>query len=157
MPRAKAERTKIGVWRISVRSSASAANSKHSATLPGMRATFCVSPCDSRITSRMSPCAVRVGSPVDGPTRWMSQITPGSSAKYPRPANSPMSETPGPEVDVIEERLAERRRRRDGIPRHDGYAAEHGADGGGGIAVDDDLAGGGVHPLHAPLRLPRGA
>jgi len=27
----------------------------------------------------MSPCEVRVGRPVDGPTRWMSQMTAGIS------------------------------------------------------------------------------
>src|SRR3954454_11272826 len=32
----------------------------------------------------------------------MSQITPGISAKYPRPMNSAISETPGPEVEVID-------------------------------------------------------
>ena len=39
-----------------------------------------VSPCESSAVLRMSPCAVRVGRPVDGPTRWMSNTTPGTSA-----------------------------------------------------------------------------
>ena len=39
-----------------------------------------VSPCDESAVLMMSPCAVRVGSPVDGPTRWMLKMTPGTSA-----------------------------------------------------------------------------
>jgi len=82
--------------------------------------------------------------------------------------NSAMSEMPGPAVEVMErvlldaeaahvldERLAERRRRRDRVPGHHRDSAEHGPDGGGGVTVDDDLAGGGVHPLDAPALLPR--
>ena len=37
-----------------------------------------VSPCERNADESMSPCAVRVGKPVDGPTRCMSQITPGN-------------------------------------------------------------------------------
>ena len=39
-----------------------------------------VSPWERNAVERMSPCEVRVGRPVEGPTRWMSQITPGISA-----------------------------------------------------------------------------
>src|SRR3954452_5474285 len=48
----------------------------------------------------MSHCWVRVGMPVEGPARWMFMITAGISAKYDRPINSVISETPGPEVAV---------------------------------------------------------
>src|SRR4029453_13189399 len=48
----------------------------------------------------MSHCWVRVGMPVEGPARWMFMITAGISAKYERPMNSVISETPGPEVAV---------------------------------------------------------
>ena len=54
---------------------------------------------------------------------------------------------------VIDERLAQRRRRRDRIPGDDRDAAEHRANRRGGIAVDDDLAGRGVHPFDAPAVL----
>jgi hypothetical protein len=39
-----------------------------------------VSPWDRKYVERMSPCIVRVGRPVDGPTRWTSTITAGISA-----------------------------------------------------------------------------
>ena len=39
-----------------------------------------VSPWESRWANSMSPCEVRVGSPVEGPMRWMSAITAGTSA-----------------------------------------------------------------------------
>ena len=41
-----------------------------------------------------------VGSPVDGPPRWMSQITRGSSSETASPIVSPLSAMPGPE-DVV--------------------------------------------------------
>ncbi len=50
---------------------------------------------------------------------------------------------------VLDQILNQRRRRSDGIPRHNADAGEHGAQRGGGVAVDDDLAFGLVHPLHA--------
>ncbi len=55
--------------------------SKHSFTEPGSSMTWRVSPCERYATERMSPCAVRVGMPVEGPTRWMSKMTAGISAK----------------------------------------------------------------------------
>jgi hypothetical protein len=47
----------------------------------------------------------------------------------------------------VDEVLDDRRGRGDGIPGDDGDAGEHGAHGGCGVAVDDDLAAGGVHRL----------
>jgi hypothetical protein len=41
-----------------------------------------------------------VGSPVDGPPRWMLAITSGSSVITARPIASLFSATPGPEVPV---------------------------------------------------------
>ena len=49
----------------------------------------------------------------------------------------------------MDQRFDETRRRRYGIPRHDGDAVEHRAEGAGGIPVDENLARGLVHPLHA--------
>src|SRR5215213_5319198 len=48
----------------------------------------------------MSACCVRVGIPVDGPPRCTSMMVTGISAKYARPMNSVISDTPGPEVAV---------------------------------------------------------
>ena len=52
-------------------------------------------------------------------------------------------------MHVADQRFHQRRRRRDGIPGHHGDAGEHGAQRAGRVAVDDDLAGGRVHALHA--------
>ena len=60
-------------------------------------------------------------------------------------------------AQVVDQRLAERRRRRDRIPGDDGDAGQQAAERGGGVAVDQDLAGGLVHPLDAErVRLRRG-
>ena len=48
-----------------------------------------------------SACSVLVGRPVDGPPRWMSQITNGISTATARPIASVFSAMPGPEVVVI--------------------------------------------------------
>ena len=50
-------------------------------------------------------------------------------------------------LHVADERLAQRRRGRDRIPGDDGDAGHHAADRGGGVALDQDLAGGLVHRL----------
>src|SRR5438094_7596547 len=47
-----------------------------------------------------SACWVRVGMPVDGLPRWMSNSTAGISAKYASPMSSCISDMPGPEVEV---------------------------------------------------------
>ncbi len=43
---------------------------------------------------------MRVGIPVDGPTRCTSNSTAGSSVKYANPRNSLISDKPGPLVGV---------------------------------------------------------
>src|SRR6267378_7655003 len=48
-----------------------------------------------------SACSVLVGRPVDGPPRWMSQITKGISTATASPIASVFSAMPGPEVVVI--------------------------------------------------------
>ncbi len=72
--------TKTGVWSSSARSKAWRAMSKHSSGLAGKSMGCLVSPCDRNAVERMSPWAVRVGRPVDGPTRSTSKITVGISA-----------------------------------------------------------------------------
>ena len=47
-----------------------------------------------------SDCSVLVGRPVDGPPRWMSQISSGSSSETARPMVSLFSASPGPDVAV---------------------------------------------------------
>ena len=47
-----------------------------------------------------SACSVLVGRPVDGPPRWMSQITSGSSSETASPIVSALRHMPGPEVVV---------------------------------------------------------
>ena len=46
----------------------------------GKRAMCFVSPCEAYATAAMSPCWVRVGMPVEGPTRCTSTKTAGTSA-----------------------------------------------------------------------------
>ena len=48
-------------------------------------------------------------------------------------------------LHVADERFAQRRGRRDRIPGDDRHAGHHAADRGGGVALDEDLAGGLVH------------
>src|SRR5208282_307422 len=47
---------------------------------------------------RRSACSVLVGRPVEGPPRWISQTTSGSSTATARPSASVLSAMPGPEV-----------------------------------------------------------
>ena len=49
---------------------------------------------------RRSACSVLVGRPVDGPPRWMSMISSGSSRLMARPIISAFRSMPGPEVVV---------------------------------------------------------
>ncbi len=72
--------TKIGVWSRSARSKASTLIVKHSSTEPGKRSTCWVSPWERKAVESTSPWAVRVGRPVEGPTRCTSKITAGISA-----------------------------------------------------------------------------
>ena len=72
--------TKTGVWNSSARSKAVCAMVKHSSGDEGSSSGCLVSPCESTAVERMSPCAVRVGRPVEGPTRWTSKMTAGTSA-----------------------------------------------------------------------------
>src|SRR6267154_2421468 len=86
--------------------------------------------------------------PVDGPTRCTSNSTAGSSVKYANPKNSVINERPGPLAGLwvlavalakTLERIHQRRRRRDGIPRADRGAGVDAAERGGRVAVDHDV------------------
>jgi hypothetical protein len=80
MPRSRSIITKIGVWNSSARSNACIAISYDSSTEHGNSRMCLVSPCERNAACSRSPCAVRVGRPVDGPTRCTSKITAGVSA-----------------------------------------------------------------------------
>src|SRR5881628_259690 len=58
------------------------------------------SPLRPNSTINRSPCSGFVGMPVDGPARWMSQMTSGSSSWIARPIVSAFNTTPGP-ADVV--------------------------------------------------------
>ena len=60
------------------------------------------------ITCSRSACSVLVGSPVDGPPRWMSQMTSGSSTDHRQAIASVLSAMPGPLGRGDAERAAER-------------------------------------------------
>ena len=66
----------------------------------------------SEETISRSPCSGFVGMPVDGPARWMSQITSGSSSCIASPIVSCFRTMPGPADVVTAERAAERRAER---------------------------------------------
>ena len=74
--------------------------SKQSAGERGATTGTGASPLRPNIACSRSDCSVLVGSPVDGPPRWMSQITSGSSSDTASPIVSDFSAMPGPEVVV---------------------------------------------------------
>src|SRR6185437_6695693 len=100
MPMSRSLNTNTGVCSRSARSSALAANSKHSCGSSGNSSTWLVSPCEACAQNITSDCWVRVGMPVDGPPRCTSTSVTGISAKYASPMNSFISEMPGPDVAV---------------------------------------------------------
>ena len=53
------------------------------------------------IACRRSACSVLVGRPVDGPPRWTSMTTSGSSTITARFIASLFNASPGPEVEVM--------------------------------------------------------
>ena len=92
--------TNTGVCRRSARSNACAPIAKDSVGSSGNSSTCLVSPCDAYAHDSTSACCVRVGMPVDGLPRCTLNSTTGTSAKYARPRNSCISDTPGPDVAV---------------------------------------------------------
>ena len=73
--------TITGVCSRSARSKASAVMSKHSRGSQGRSSGCLVSPWEAWAQASRSDCWVRVGMPVDGPTRCTSTSTTGTSAK----------------------------------------------------------------------------
>ena len=62
------------------------------------------SPWRPYIASIRSPCSVLVGMPVEGPARWTSMITIGSSSATARPIVSALRSMPGP-LEAVTPRL----------------------------------------------------
>ena len=91
---------------------ASSAASKQSPGDCGATIGTGASPLRPNIACSRSDCSVLVGRPVDGPPRWMSQMTSGSSSDTARPIVSPLSAMPGPGGRGDAERAAERRAER---------------------------------------------
>ena len=80
MPISRSVSTNTGVWNRSATSKTLTAKSKHSRGSQGNNTMCFVSPCEAYAANWMSPCWVRVGIPVEGPTRCTSKKTDGISA-----------------------------------------------------------------------------
>ena len=79
---------------------ASIARSKHSPGVAGATIGTGESPLRPNITCSRSACSVLVGMPVEGPARWTSTTTSGSSTITARPIASVLSAIPGPDDAV---------------------------------------------------------
>ena len=75
--------------------------SKQSPGVAGATTTIGESPFRPNITWSRSACSVFVGMPVDGPARWTSTTTRGSSTITARFIASLFRAIPGPDVPVI--------------------------------------------------------
>ena len=77
------------------------ARSKHSPGVAGATIGIGESELRPNMTWRRSACSFLVGIPVDGPARWTSMTTSGSSTITARPIASVLSAMPGPDEAVI--------------------------------------------------------
>src|SRR5918996_2648307 len=100
LARYPSERRITGVMYLSAMRAASSAAQKHDGGEYDATIGTGASPCRPNIACRRSDCSVLVGSPVDGPPRWMSMTISGSSSDTPRPIASALRSRPGPEVVV---------------------------------------------------------
>ena len=89
-----------GVRYFTAMRTASMAASKHWAGVYAATIGSGDSPWRPYIASIRSPCSVLVGMPVDGPARWTSTTTIGSSSITARPTVSAFRSRPGPLVAV---------------------------------------------------------
>src|ERR1700687_3689758 len=85
---------------------ASMATQKQSAGVEAARTGIGASELRQKRAWSRSACSVLVGIPVDGPPRWMSQMTSGISTATARPIASVLSAIPGPDVVVIDRAAA---------------------------------------------------
>ncbi len=90
-----------GVMYFTAMRTASYAQSKQSAGVDAAIIGIGDSPCRPYIDCSKSACSGLVGIPVEGPARWMSVITIGSSTLTASPTASALRFMPGPEVVVI--------------------------------------------------------
>src|SRR6267143_2133085 len=79
---------------------ASIATQKQSAGVDAASTGIGASELRPKSACNRSACSVLVGKPVDGPPRWMSQMTSGISTATASPIASVLSAMPGPEVVV---------------------------------------------------------
>src|ERR687892_718366 len=100
LARYPSERRITGVMYLSAMRAASSAAQKHDGGEYDATIGTGASPCRPNMACRRSACSVLVGSPVDGPPRWMSQTISGSSSDTASPIVSDFRATPGPEVVV---------------------------------------------------------
>ena len=89
-----------GVRYFTARRVASMAMAKQSLGVCGARMGRGASPWRPYMACKRSACSVLVGSPVEGPPRWTSTITSGSSKLMASPMVSDLRSTPGPLVVV---------------------------------------------------------
>ncbi len=95
---------------------ASSAASKQSPGERGATIGTGASPLRPNIACSRSACSVLVGRPVEGPPRWTSTTTSGSSVITARPMVSDFSAMPGPEVVVTPSAPPKRRPRAAPMP-----------------------------------------
>jgi hypothetical protein len=85
---------------LSASRQASIARSKHSPGVAGATIGSGESELRPNITWRRSACSFLVGIPVEGPARWTSMTTSGSSTMTARPIASVFNAMPGPDEAV---------------------------------------------------------
>ena len=90
------DRRYTGVRYLRAIRAASIAASKHWEGVEAAMTGTGLSPFRPKSTISRSACSGFVGIPVDGPARWMSRITSGSSSAMASPTVSAFSTTPGP-------------------------------------------------------------
>src|SRR5262245_31382763 len=92
------DRSTTGVRYLTAIRAASIAASKQPDGVDGAMIGSGDSPWRPYIAASRSDCSVLVGRPVDGPARWTSTITIGSSSITARPIVSLFRSSPGPDV-----------------------------------------------------------
>ena len=95
------DRNATGVMYFSAMRQASMARSKHSPGVAGATIGMGESELRPNMTWSRSACSFLVGMPVEGPARWTSMTTSGSSTMTARPIASVLSAMPGPDDAVM--------------------------------------------------------
>src|ERR1700676_3528869 len=95
------DKTITGIMYFKAIRQASTATQKQSPGVEGANTGIGDSEFRPNMAWSRSACSVLVGRPVEGPPRWMSQITRGNSTMIARPIASVLRAMPGPEVVVM--------------------------------------------------------